>query len=346
MLNRLQFWFARQPLTLKLLVAVPVLVGAVGWAMWQPDDVPADVSGNRPVLARQTPAAGAPLGQNAAQATPGGTSTPEAGSPAVPAHVEPQAAESGFSVGTALRTVVSVVVVVVLIVFSGRFLKYFMANATGSVPSGKGIRLLETVHVPAPNGRGRAALHLVEVGERLLIVGATDTQLTLLSEFEDEALAALLRQEQTVAPAVSRPGGGATPGEPVAVARLDGNAAVIRSRTPGDTARAVSGFGDALHAAEAGGTPNRTPANGANSPGGGYRNRNGLNGSSTGGNRGESNASSLLDGADGIPAAGTAADAAAALDHAEAVDESFGQRELAAMLERLRASKARIQSDS
>ncbi len=92
--------------------------------------------------------------------------------------------------GVALRTLASVGLVVALIVLAGHLLRYLAAaggQATRS--SGAAIRVQETVYLPAPSGRGRSALHLVEVGEHSLLVGATDTQLSLLAELGGAPLA-------------------------------------------------------------------------------------------------------------------------------------------------------------
>jgi flagellar biogenesis protein FliO len=85
-----------------------------------------------------------------------------------------------------MRTIVSVGVVLALIVVSARGLKHVMANA-GQLPGGAtSLRVIETTFLPSPNGRGRAAIHLVEMADgRQLLVGATDTNLSLLAELED-----------------------------------------------------------------------------------------------------------------------------------------------------------------
>jgi hypothetical protein len=61
--------------------------------------------------------------------------------------------------------------------------------STGQLPgTGGGLKVLETTYLPSPNGKGRAAIHLVETLEgRQLLIGATDSQLSLLSESEDHS---------------------------------------------------------------------------------------------------------------------------------------------------------------
>jgi flagellar biogenesis protein FliO len=86
--------------------------------------------------------------------------------------------------------VLSVGLVIALIVVCGRVLKYFMTAATQPSLLGSSLRVVETTYLPAPSGRGRAAIHLMEMGDRLLLVGATDAHLTLLTEFDKETAAA------------------------------------------------------------------------------------------------------------------------------------------------------------
>ena len=165
-MNPLKTWFARQSLTVKLLLTLPVLLAAVLWSLVPQDTTPPSVTPNRPVLTADSPAA---------QAT-------------IAPHQEPRQEETGLSWVSALRTIVSVVVVVGLIVLSARALKYFLANS-GQLPGAStSLRVVDTTYLPSPNGRGRAAIHLLETTDgRQLLVGATDTQLSLLAEFEDAA---------------------------------------------------------------------------------------------------------------------------------------------------------------
>jgi flagellar biogenesis protein FliO len=169
--NLLKTWFARQSLTVKLIVCVPLLLAAVLWSLTPEDPAPASpgAAPNRPVLSADSPAALATIAP----------------------HQEPRAADSGLSWVTALRTIVSIVVVVGLIVLSARGLKHVLSNA-GQLPGASGnLKVLDTTYLPSPNGRGRAAIHLVETTDgRHLLVGATDTQLTLLAELDEQPRAA------------------------------------------------------------------------------------------------------------------------------------------------------------
>ena len=167
-MKSLQTWFARQTLTVKLLVTVPVLAIAVLWSVVPDGTAPPSsaVASNRPVLASGAPAAAA----------------------TVAPHEEPTVAQSGLTWVSALRTLVSVGVVLALIVASARGLKYFMASS-GQLPGSTGtLKVVETTYLPSPSGKGRAAIHLLETADgRQLLIGATEQQLTLLSESEDHS---------------------------------------------------------------------------------------------------------------------------------------------------------------
>ncbi len=159
-MKSLQTWFARQTLTVKLLVTVPVLAIAVLWSVVPDGTAPPSsaVASNRPVLTSGAPAAAATV------------------------------AQSGLTWVSALRTLVSVGVVLALIVASARGLKYFMASS-GQLPGSTGtLKVVETTYLPSPSGKGRAAIHLLETADgRQLLIGATEQQLTLLSESEDHS---------------------------------------------------------------------------------------------------------------------------------------------------------------
>jgi flagellar biogenesis protein FliO len=200
--NRVRAWFQRQPTSIKLVLAIPLLLVAVVWSTWTASD--AGVSGisdagARRVLSRDaapaSTAAAAAVG-HASDAAAAGEAPAErasAGATAAPLllpHEEPRAADNSFSWGYALRTVLSVGLVIALIVVCGRVLKYFMTAATQPSLLGSSLRVVETTYLPAPSGRGRAAIHLMEMGDRLLLVGATDAHLTLLTEFDKEGTVA------------------------------------------------------------------------------------------------------------------------------------------------------------
>ena len=165
-MKSLQSWFARQTLTVKLLVTVPILAIALLWSVVPDGTTPpaSVVTGTRPVLTSGAPAAAA----------------------TVAPHEEPTVAQTGLTWVSALRTLVSVGVVLALIVVSAKGLKYFMASA-GKLPGNTGtLKVLETTYLPSPSGKGRAAIHLLETADgRQFLIGATEQQLTLLSESEE-----------------------------------------------------------------------------------------------------------------------------------------------------------------
>jgi flagellar biogenesis protein FliO len=224
MVARLHAWFVRQTLTVKLLIAVPLLALAALWSA-APGDIPATpTAGNRLALPAATSGTGSTASTGSADGTSGAVPVaPGASSQAAPAatltpHQEPRPMDGGLSWGTALRTVVSLGAVLALILVSARGLKHVMA-ATGQLPGGSAhLKVLETTHIPAPSGRGRAALHLIEAGNRLLLVGATDTQLTLLAEFDGDEERALRAERQTFDDVLAVAATPVTPHAPVTTA--------------------------------------------------------------------------------------------------------------------------------
>ena len=221
MAARLQAWFARQSLTVKLLVTIPVLLLALLWSAVPGNSPRSADPGNRPVLS--------------ANATTAASATPATGQALLP-HEEPQPVDTGWSWASAIRTLASIAVVIVLILLSAQGLKYLMAGAAQPLRPNQSIRVVETMHLPSPSGRGRAAVHLVEVGEQLLLLGATDTQLTLLTELPDEDAARLRRRS-------SAPDTGE-----------------VANASRGNATQAT--FADMLASADAGGSQ-PTPANGS-----------------------------------------------------------------------------------
>lgn len=175
-----QTWFNRQPVAARLLILLPALALALYWSasLSEPQRPGSASSNNRPVLSREETAA-----DTRTQATTNSTSQPAA-QPTLAPHVEPRRADADLSWSTLLRTIVSVLVVIGLVLLSARVLKYIVANTTQVTGSESSIKVMETTFVPAPSGRGRSAMHLVQVGDRLLLVGATDANLSLLAEFE------------------------------------------------------------------------------------------------------------------------------------------------------------------
>jgi flagellar biogenesis protein FliO len=210
---RLQRWFARQPLTVKLLVTVPLLLGALFWSTLPGNNSRTPDPGNQPVLSGAnsrgaldaTTASASPAAPTLSGGAPAASTVqpeqPAANQPLLP-HQEPRPTDAGLDWSTALRTLVSIGVVIVLILLSAQGLKYIMAGATQPLrTANRTINVLESLHLPAPSGRGRSAVHLLEVGEQVLLIGATDAQLTLLAEFPDDDAARLRRPASTSATA-------------------------------------------------------------------------------------------------------------------------------------------------
>lgn len=177
MISRIQQWFLRQRPAVQAGIAVAAIIaGAMMMApAWFGGASPGNPN-DRPVL----PPVRTPLSGGTAISTVAALPTAS-----LPQYQEPELIDTGITWTTTLRTVGSVIVVLVLIVVSARALKYFVARVTPETVSGPGIRVLETTHIVAPSGRGRLAMHLVEVSGRVLLVGASDTQLTLLAELDD-----------------------------------------------------------------------------------------------------------------------------------------------------------------
>ena len=204
-MSPLKLWFARQSLTVKLLLTVPLLLAAVLWSLTPEEPAPAvpGAATNRPVLSAD------------AARTSDGPAT-------IAPHQEPSAPASALSWVTALRTIVSVGVVIGLIVASARALKHVMARA-GQLPGASGaLKVLDTTYLPSPNGRGRAAIHLLETTDgRHLLVGATDTTMTLLAEYEDRTPRA--------SEALVDPDPGTHVDEPAGTARFDEVLARLRA---------------------------------------------------------------------------------------------------------------------
>lgn len=97
------------------------------------------------------------------------------------------AGSAGLGFETAMDVVLKLIVVVGLIFATAKALQYFGGRARGQVGSRALIRVVESRSL-AQN----QVLHLVEVGDRMLLVGATGSQLTALTEITDrESLGSL-----------------------------------------------------------------------------------------------------------------------------------------------------------
>lgn len=103
---------------------------------------------------------------------------------------EPTANPSGITWYGALRTIVSVAIVLALIVAGAQGLRA-LGVATSTTSASGSIRVRETVRLPVVGSRSSATLHLVEVGERLLLIGASEGSVSLVTEFEQDEIEAL-----------------------------------------------------------------------------------------------------------------------------------------------------------
>ncbi len=190
MLDPVRDWFARQSLIVRLGALLAVLLLGLVWVSIPDDSVGsrstqgsqrATVSlspGDRPVLPRE------PSGTSAS--TPSGTAPVGFLAP----YQEPERTDPTVTWYGALRAIISVAVVLVLIVVGAQALR---SMGLGGVTAGRGgsIRVRETVKLPSVGSKGSASLHLVEVGERLLLIGASDGSVTLVTEFEQDEIEAL-----------------------------------------------------------------------------------------------------------------------------------------------------------
>jgi|GEM_PF-4556387 len=196
MIVRLRVWLLSRPLAAQAALAMALLAAAVVWAAWPGSSaVPHPDPASRPVLSPDTGPADSTAQAGSDQESQSGPveapAAPEAAATATPfllPHQEPQPAESGLSWTTAVRTVLSLAAVLALIFVCARLLYAFVSAAAPPSPAGRMLRVLETTYLPAPSGRGRSAVSLVEFGERLLLIGATDAQLTLLAEIDPDEL--------------------------------------------------------------------------------------------------------------------------------------------------------------
>ena len=179
----LRQWFERQSLSVRLGVLVSLFLLGLVWVSIPDDPVPATSAPARPTV----PAAERPvLGREGTDVAPAAGSTAAFLTP----YQEPTANPSSITWYGALRTVVSVVIVLGLIVAGAQGLRA-LGVATSSVGSSGSIRVRETVRLPIAGSRSSATLHLVEVGERLLLIGASEGGVSLVTEFEQDEVEAL-----------------------------------------------------------------------------------------------------------------------------------------------------------
>lgn len=192
------------------------LLGLV-WVSIPDDPVPAANTAARPTV----PAAERPVLAREGQ-EPLPTTAPGAGF--LTPYQEPTANPSGITWYAALRTIVSVAIVLALIVVGAQGLRALGVATSVSGSSGS-IRVRETVRLPMAGSRASASLHLVEVGERLLLIGASDGSVSLVTEFEQDEIEAL-------------PGAG-TPRGPGAMGRAEARRAAAATSDGPEPARPV-----------------------------------------------------------------------------------------------------------
>jgi flagellar biogenesis protein FliO len=179
----LRQWFERQSVTVRLGLLVMLFLLGLVWVSIPDDAVPS--SGATPV--RPTlPAVERPVLAREGQEVPAVAS----GAGFLTPYQEPTASPSGITWYDAIRTIVSVAIVVALIVAGAQGLRALGVATTTTGASGS-IRVRETVRLPLAGSRSSATLHLVEVGERLLLIGASEGSVSLVTEFEQDEVEAL-----------------------------------------------------------------------------------------------------------------------------------------------------------
>ena len=80
-----------------------------------------------------------------------------------------------------LRTVLSLVAVITLLYIGVFFLKKFVLHKNGSGRANTSLRVMDSTFLGP-----KKAVYLVEVVDRILILGVTDSQVSLLSEITDQ----------------------------------------------------------------------------------------------------------------------------------------------------------------
>jgi flagellar biogenesis protein FliO len=200
----LRQWFESKSLVARLVALVLLFLLGIVWVSIPDDPVPAANTSSRPAV----PAAERPVLAREGQEA---TSTVAPGAGFLTPYQEPTANPSGITWYSAIRTIVSVAIVLALIVAGAQGLRA-LGVATSSTGTSGSIRVRETVRLPLAGSKSPATLHLVEVGERLLLVGASEGGVSLVTEFELDEVEAL-------------PGAG-TPRGPGAMGRAEARRAV------------------------------------------------------------------------------------------------------------------------
>lgn len=115
------------------------------------------------------------------------------GLPAAPGPETP-ARRSGFGLGTVLRAISGLFIVIALILLCTYLLKRFGSRTPLLAGSDLGAILGKLYLSP------RASLHFVRSGGRVLVIGVTQNNISLVSEFDAAAFEALLAPQQATEP--------------------------------------------------------------------------------------------------------------------------------------------------
>ena len=106
---------------------------------------------------------------------------------------------SGISVLPSLIRIISALVIVVVCIYGGIFLlKKLMNKRNGRSASFGNLEVIETIHI-AP----RKSVTLLRVGEKSVLVGTTENNMSLLCEQDEIETGKLLEQTEQEAPAIA-----------------------------------------------------------------------------------------------------------------------------------------------
>ena len=106
---------------------------------------------------------------------------------------------SGMSVLPSLIRIISALVIVVVCIYGGIYLlKKLMSKRNGRSAAYGNLEVIETIHI-AP----RKSVTLLRVGEKSVLVGTTENNMSLLSEQDEIETGKLLEQTEQEAPTIS-----------------------------------------------------------------------------------------------------------------------------------------------
>ncbi len=107
---------------------------------------------------------------------------------------EPEAGGGGFSLGAggAFSLIWRLGLVIIVIVSSIFGLRWWNQRVAGPRSATGYLRIVDTLAF-----QGGRSVHLVAVGERVLVVGATTNQLSFLTELEDDEAATILQHQDS-----------------------------------------------------------------------------------------------------------------------------------------------------